>query len=91
MADFWDNPYEYPENWNEQLIHLYESQPNTHSSFYDNAADWYHAQDLFERAFIQEYDISRNERREAREEYWEWTGTDADQFDWEAWREYMDY
>lgn len=36
-------------------------------------------------------DLDPDERQEARDAFFEYTGMDPYDFDWEAWREYMGY
>lgn len=46
------------------------------------------ARDIFEDAFLTH---GINESWDAREEWWDFTGMDPQDFDWDGWREMMGY
>jgi hypothetical protein len=49
------------------------------------------AQELFERGFMPNEDLSADERFEAREEFFELTGLPEEMFPWDDWRKAMGY
>lgn len=86
--------------WTADIQAIYESiheiTPHDEATFRDADYSEERLREAFETGFLTrtEDDVSADERAQAREEFFEWMaylGYDANDFDWEAWKEWMGY
>jgi hypothetical protein len=73
------------EEWDEREREFFDDLPVTAYLTSEELSD---ARDLFEEAFLQHGD---NLSWEARDDWWEFTGMEPQDFDWVGWREMMGY
>ena len=79
------------DEWDEEFREVWEELPGV-SHFRDY--EYEIAEQLFERGFTHhsdESDYDRDDARQAREEFFEFTGIPEELFPWDDWREAMDY
>jgi hypothetical protein len=73
------------DEWDEREREFFDDLPVTSYLTPGELAD---ARDIFEEAFLQRgHDLSW----EARDEWWEFTGMEPQDFNWTGWREMMGY
>lgn len=87
MADFWDTPQSYPKSWGPQERDFFDREPNTFRGLYDSKSEFSSVQRVFNKGWIAR--TSRRARDNARDSFYELTGTLKSSFDWEAYREYL--
>lgn len=73
------------EDWDREQQDFFESLPVVP---YLDEGERQQAEEIFEDAFLQHGEDSSYE---AREEWWDFTGMEPADFDWEHWREMMGY
>lgn len=73
------------EDWDREQQEFFDDLPVVP---YLDSDEKEYAQEIFELGFLTHgEDVSAA----ARDEWWEFTGMEPQDFDWEAWRELMDY
>jgi hypothetical protein len=89
-------PYDYPEDWERDETNLWAQISGGHQ---DDDGNWMRGDDtaiaLFDAGWLQE-GYSREEREAIRDAFFDYAieegfFDDREEFDWQAWREYMDY
>lgn len=88
---------DYPESWEADEARLWEDIAQGRESDYGDMRIDEHAQVLFEAGWLEEsHALSPDQRNAIRDEFFDYCIDegffyDRDDFDWEAWREYMGY
>lgn len=84
-------------DWDEAFRELYDGVPGMSYALDDETFNESYAETLFETAFMHTEDeldamgYSSDEVYAMREEFFDYLGIDAADFDWEEWREAMGY
>jgi hypothetical protein len=73
------------DEWDEREREFFDDLPVTAYLTSEELSD---ARELFEEAFLQH---GENLSWEARDDWWEFTGMEPQDFDWHGWREMMGY
>ena len=73
------------DDWDERQQEFFDDLPVVASLTPEELSD---ARDIFEDAFLQH---GQDSSWEARDEWWEFTGMEPQDFDWGGWREMMGY
>lgn len=87
----------YPDDWGESQREFWDSQPTANPIYYEDSNEWERAQEAFQQGWMDDQrkdehsGVDWSDILAAREEYYEISGTDSEDFDWEAWREFMGY
>lgn len=95
MADFGTGGQgPYPRQWGEHEIRFWDSEPNTYRELY-NPVEWADLQEAFGYGWLYFVDddgrrLTKDEHDEARERFYDISGTQASSFDWAGFREYLD-
>lgn len=77
------------DDWDPEIQEVYDSAVAfTWLAESENEQDHYTAEQLFEYGWV--YDAGRN-NPEVRETFYDYTGTDERDIDWDSWREYWGY
>lgn len=82
------------DDWDDSFREVFD---NTPGADYLNDEEFSYAETLFDAGFTHtsdEYEamgLSEDQVQAIRDEYFDLMGIDADQFDWEGWREAMGY
>jgi len=77
-------------DWMPEFQDVWDNTPADFSGLSDEELDW--AEYTFELGFMTySNELSPAEIQYARDEFFEAAGIEADQFDWEGWREAMGY
>lgn len=73
------------DDWDERQQEFFDDMPVVSYLTPDELSD---AQDIFQDAFLSH---GEGNSMAAREEWWEFSGMEPDDFDWDGWREMMGY
>lgn len=77
-------------DWMPEFQDVWDSSPFDEGNMSQEELDW--AEYTFEQGFMSySGELSPAEIEYARQEFFDAVGIDADQFDWEGWREAMGY
>ena len=85
----------YPDDWGPHEIDFFNSEPQTFREFYTEE-EWEDLQDAFAYGWIYFRDendrkISKGEHEQARQRFYDITGTQESSFDWDGYREYLSH
>lgn len=89
----------YPDHWGEEEIRLWDSEPQTYRGLYDNDREYADLQAAFDTGWVvrtiddngyaSRRSYSADERNDAREQFYNISGTVPSSFDWDAYRDYL--